>query len=73
MQFIRKYRFINFNTQNLTNMNSMFCRCYSLKNLDLSNFNTQNVINMEDVFCECDSLKKNNIKTKDNKILNQLK
>ena len=31
----------NFNTQNVTNMSSIFDNCKSLTNLNLSNFNTQ--------------------------------
>ena len=61
----------NFNTQNVTDMNSMFSNCNSLTNLNLSNFNTQNVTNMSWMFYGCNSLKKNNIITKDNKILNE--
>ena len=61
----------NFNTQNVTNMASMFNGCFSLTNLDLSNFNTQNVINMEEMFGVCILLKKENIITKDDKILNE--
>jgi surface protein len=53
-------------------MELMFYECNSLKNVDLSNFNTQNVNNMYGMFCGCNSLKKNNVKTKDNKILNLL-
>jgi len=46
----------NFNTQNVTNMESMFSRCKSLKSIDLSNFNTQNVTKMESMFDFCESL-----------------
>ena len=46
----------NFNTQNVTNMQSMFSFCISLSSLDLSNFNTQNVTNMESMFRYCTSL-----------------
>ena len=46
----------NFNTQNVTNMQSMFSYCKSLSSLDLSNFNTQNVTNMEFMFYHCNSL-----------------
>ena len=60
----------NFNTQNVTNMGGMFDDCNSLTNLNLSNFNTQNVTNMYGMFYVCDSLKKQNIITKDKKILN---
>ena len=64
----------NFNTQNVTNMNDMFSCCSSLININLSNFNTQNVTNMggiSGIFFNCKSLSKNNIITKDNKILNE--
>ena len=52
-------------------MSNMFSHCYSLTDLNLSNFNTQNVTNMSFMFYCCKSLKKNNIITKDNKILNE--
>ena len=51
----------------------MFFRCESLTNINLSNFNTDNVTNMSDMFYECESLKKENIITKDKKILNKFK
>ena len=63
----------NFNTQNVTKMNNMFYDCISLRNINLSNFNTQNVTEMNGMFFGCYSLKKENIITKDNNILNQLK
>ena len=50
----------------------MFSRCNSLTNLNLSNFNAQNFIDMSDIFYNCQSLKKENIITKDNRILNQI-
>ena len=59
----------NFNTQNVTDMGCMFAGCNSLKSLDLSNFNTQNVTDMIFMFGNCNSLKKENIITKDDKIL----
>ena len=61
----------NFNIQNVTNMYATFLGCKSLTNLNVSNFNTQNVTNMSDMFCFCSSLKKENIITKDNRILEQ--
>jgi len=61
----------NFNTQNVTNMNNMFSFCLSLESIDLSNFNTQNAINMSFMFLECNTLQKENIITKDNKIIKQ--
>ena len=61
----------NFNTQNVTNMSSMFAGCNSLTNLNLSNFNTQNVTNMSYMFLGCQSLTKENLITKNNKILKE--
>ena len=61
----------NFNTQKVTNMSHMFFNCESLISLDLSNFNTHNVEDMEGMFWYCDSLKKENITTKDDKILEE--
>ena len=46
----------NFNTQNVSNMESMFYNCNSLSSLNLSNFNTQNVTNMKSMFYWCNSL-----------------
>jgi len=40
----------------------MFCKCSSLKVLDLSSFNTDKVTSITRVFNECFSLKKENIK-----------
>ena len=59
----------NFNTQNVNDMSFMFSFCNSLISLDLSNFNTQNVTDMDYMFDGCESLKKENIITKDDKIL----
>ena len=46
----------NFNTNNVTNMDSMFNICSSLTSLNLSNFNTNNVTKMEYMFNGCSSL-----------------
>ena len=50
----------------------MFDGCNSLKSLDLSNFNTQNVTDMIFMFSGCESLKRENIITKDDKILKRI-
>ncbi len=42
-----------FNTTNVVRMDSMFCGCKLLENLDVSNFNTQNVTNMSCLFYSC--------------------
>ena len=47
----------NFNTSNVTNMNSMFFNCSGLTSLDLGNFNTSKVTDMSSMFQSCDSLK----------------
>ena len=47
----------NLNTEEVTNMGSMFSGCYDLTQLDLSNFDTQNVENMSDMFVSCLNLK----------------
>ncbi|MEE1414856.1 MAG: BspA family leucine-rich repeat surface protein [Prevotellamassilia sp.] len=43
----------NLNTEEVTNMNSMFSACRSLTSLDVSNFNTQKVTDMSDMFSVC--------------------
>ena len=54
---------------NINNMREMFYECSSLKEINLSNFNTNNVTNMSYMFYECEKLTKNNIITKDKRIL----
>ena len=61
----------NFNTQKVKYMMSMFFGCSSLAKIDLSKFNTQNVSNMIWIFSGCSSLLKDNVLTKDNKILEE--
>ena len=51
----------NLNTEEVTNMGSMFYACYDLTQLDLSNFDTQNVENMSDMFVSCLDLKSLNV------------
>ena len=51
----------NLNTEEVTNMGSMFYACYDLTSLDLSNFDTQNVENMSDMFVSCLDLKSLNV------------
>ena len=46
----------NLNTSNVTTMEGMFWRCWSLTNLDVSTFNTSNVTNMSSMFQECMNL-----------------
>ena len=47
---------LNFNTQNVEKMNSLFSRSYSLKKIDLSSFKTDKVIKMTSMFSDCMSL-----------------
>ena len=46
----------NFHTDNVRNMFSMFYKCESLADLDISEFNTSNVTNMGWMFSRCYSL-----------------
>ena len=51
----------NLNTEEVTNMGSMFSGCYDLTQLDVSNFNTQKVEDMSDMFVSCMALKSLNV------------
>ena len=51
----------NFNTNNVTNMNTMFQQCNELISLDLSNFNTSKVTEMQWMFNNCVKLEYLNI------------
>lgn len=46
----------NLNTENVTDMNSMFLGCSSLSSLDLTNFDTGNVTDMSSMFLDCRNL-----------------
>ena len=46
----------NLNTENVTDMSSMFYGCPALTSLDVSKFNTQNVTDMSWMFYNCESL-----------------
>ena len=46
----------NFNTENVTDMNSMFYKCSALTSLDVSKFNTGNVTDMSYMFYKCSAL-----------------
>ena len=51
----------NLNTEEVTNMRSMFSACRSLTSLDVSHFNTQKVEDMSDMFSVCSGLKSLNV------------
>ena len=51
----------NLNTEEVTNMYSMFYACSSLTSLDVSSFNTQKVEDMSDMFSVCSGLKSLNV------------
>ena len=59
----------NFNTNNVRDMSFMFWGCSSLTNVNLTNFNTTNVKDFNEMFNYCDKLNKNNIITKDKRLL----
>ena len=47
----------NFNTENITDISSMFDYCISLNSINIINLNTKNVINMQMLFFYCNELK----------------
>ncbi len=51
----------NLNTEEVTNMGSMFSGCYVLTSLDVSKFDTQKVEDMSDMFVSCMDLKSLNV------------
>ena len=59
----------SFNIKNVNEMLGMFADCKSLVKIDLSNFDTKNVDEVNWLFSGCDKLKKNNVITKDERIL----
>ena len=52
MFLINFFNLSSFNTNNVTNMNSMFYNCSSLTFLDLSNVSLNNYINIQNMFFE---------------------
>ena len=50
---LKELNLSNFNTNNVTDMYSMFYECSSLNELNISNFNTNNVTNMRYMFSKC--------------------
>ena len=63
---LKELNLSNFNTDNVTDMNSMFKFCSSLKELNLNNFNTNKVTEMSYMFFHCESLKELNINFNNN-------
>ena len=63
----------NFKTSKVVIMSSMFRDCKTLRELNLSEFNTESVTEMDNLFTKCDSLYRNNVITKDKKILKYIK
>ena len=61
---LKELNLSNFNTNNVTNMVSMFYLCSSLEELNLSNFDTNNVTYMKDMFHGCSEQFKNKIRSK---------
>jgi len=55
----------NLVTDQVTDMQYVFCGCASLDSIDLSHFNTANVTNMQGLFASCSALKKLDMSTFD--------
>ena len=62
----------NFTLESIVNIDGMFADMKSLTSLDLSNFNTQNEASIKWLFGGTKNLKKNNVKTNNKIIKNQL-
>ena len=43
-------------TENITNMSNMFCKCTSLKTIDVNSFDTSRVLSMAGMFNMCESI-----------------
>jgi len=59
----------SFNIRNVNNMLGIFADCKSLIKIDLSNFDTKHLDEINWLFSGCSNLKKNNVITKDERIL----
>ena len=63
----------NFNTQNVTNMESMFYGCSALTSLDLKHFNTKKVTDMYEMFKDCSALTSLNLKNFDTQYVTDMR
>ena len=61
-----------FDTENVTDMSSMFEDCSSLQSLDLSGFDTENVTDMSRMFNGCSSLQSLDLSDFDTKNVNDM-
>ena len=67
---IRSIHLSNFTTENLKEATNMFSGCVKLSYIDLSNFHIKDA-NLVNIFLDCDKLIKSNIRTEDQKILDE--
>ena len=63
----------NFNTENITSMNSMFYGCNSIKDLNLSYFITRNSTKLDDLFTNAKLIEGGKIIVHDDRIKQKLK
>ena len=68
---LKELNLINFNTNNVTDMNYMFYGCSSLKELNLNNFNTINVTDMRRMFFGCSEELTKKIRNQYNNIIDE--
>ena len=61
---LKELNLINFNINNVTNMEHMFSRCSSLKELCFNNFNANKLTNIKYMFNGCSNELKMKIKNK---------
>ena len=67
---IKSIHLSNFTTENLEAATNMFSGCAKLSYIDLSNFHIKDA-NLVNIFLDCDKLIKSNIRTEDQKILDE--
>ena len=63
----------HFNTQNVTNMESMFYGCSALTSLDLKHFNTKKVTDMYEMFSGCSALTSLDLKNFDTQYVTDMR
>ena len=70
---INNFDFSEFDTSQVTSMDSMFSGCSSISSLNLHNFNTSQVTNMNRMFYQCSSIKSLNLSNFDTSKVTSMK
>ena len=62
---VKEFKFYNFSTFKVYDLNYMFYKCYLVTNLDISSFDTSYATYINGLFCECRNLKTIDLKNFD--------